>query len=80
MAEFQLGEPKSPEVSIAKEEQEERGSMYSSCGSISFVITDDADIEKLPEPAPSPPPPAADNVMTSYMTQSQYAQVRFSFY
>ena len=69
---FELGEPKVPEeVAAAAGDGDERGSMYSSCGSLSFVITDDGDIERLPEPVST----TADTVLNSYMTQSQYAQV-----
>jgi hypothetical protein len=68
---FEVGEPKVPEVDAAAGDGDERGSMYSSCGSLSFVITDDGDIEKIPEPVST----TADTVLNSYMTQSQYAQV-----
>lgn len=68
---FELGEPKVPDSVAAAGDGDERGSMYSSCGSLSFVITDDGDIEKIPEPVST----TADTVLNSYMTQSQYAQV-----
>ena len=62
---FELGEQRT----LQEEEREgDRSSLHSSCGSLSFVITDDNDIDTIADPA-------ADN-MTSYMTQSQYAQVR----
>ena len=43
----------------------DRASLYSSCGSLSFVITEELD--KSPD--------AVNNEMMSYMTQSQYSQV-----
>ena len=39
------------ELGLIKDQDGDRSSMYSSCGSLSFVITDDADIEKIPEPS-----------------------------
>ena len=42
---FELGQNRPP--------TDQEGDRYSSCGSLSFVITEDADIENIPEPSVS---------------------------